>query len=351
MGDHAPSPPRRPQRSTLRLSIHTLALDDPLSAPASTASLPKRTSSMPPPDLLGESMMRSKSETDILSPPPASPQRPATAHLRASRGRRKPVPSMLDADFGHALSIDTSCGSASAPLSAPPGASTKRPARRNAELMAFLDDGPLPPPPPRPRGPSVSSMSALSTLSAASQTRPYTLPVDPPRRGGTPPPSPPVTPTPPSSYHRHNGSAHSHPSTHSHAPFFGGLPRYSTVELVSDASRSASRSQPSLAVGEPDTRERLPRYEATHEPITLAATLWRWGFFFPPFWVIGMFILWSPLKYDGADEEKKQTVVEMLSIVRETELKYARRCAIACAVLAGIAVILVIVLCAVLVPK
>jgi hypothetical protein len=214
---------------------------------------------------------------------------------------------MLDSDefgqLGAAHSIDTSCAShnslGSAPLSAPSNSNpstlshrSQNPQRRaNADLMAFLDDGPLPPP-QRPRGPSVSSLSAMSMLSATSQTRPYTLPVDPPlHRGSTPPPSPPATPTPPSSsYHRHNGSAHSHPaSTHSQAPFFGGLPRYSTVELNATARSGSGLREPAFSA-EPDTH--LPRYETKPrtEPITLAATLWRWGFFFFPFWFIGMFM-------------------------------------------------------------
>ncbi|BEI87764.1 uncharacterized protein CcaverHIS019_0104820 [Cutaneotrichosporon cavernicola] len=357
---HTPSPPRRPQRSTLRLSTYHSGID--LDSPqTSTTSLPLHDSPAAQEALAALTaapMMRSKSEADIFptpntpgtpgTPRTPGPQRPPTAHLRASKGRRKPVPSVLGSDFG-SLSIDTSSHNShgSAPRSPPPSH------RSHAELVAFLDDGPLPLP-QRPRGPSLSSLSAMSTLSAASQSRPYTLPVDPPlHRGLTPPPSPPGTPTPPTSHHRHNGSAHSHPtSATSYSSFFGGLPRYSTLELTAATDRSESR-QPALAFGaDPDMRERLPRYEAKPrtETITLAATLWQWGFFFFPFWFIGMFILWSPLEYqdNNLDPEKKQTVQEMLSI---TELKYARRCAIACAVVGAIAAIVTIVLCAVLIPK
>lgn len=362
------TPPRRPQRSTLRLSVHnsstfSIPSSDPLSTPDDTFSSHRTSQISPSPDVTTPSrpptwrndsdvvvsspveyessaMVRSKSVPDIpSSPTPGTPrtpgtptvQRPATAHLSGSRGRRKPVPSMLEGadEFGNLsnLSIDTKVASqnslGSAPLSGgsrnvTPITSTpalqqlvpqaqqqqRRVSRGASDLVAFLDDGPLPPP-QRPRGPSVSSMSAMSMLSAASQSRPYTLPVDPPahQHGDTPPPSPPSTPTPPgSSYHRHNGSQNSHPasataSINSHAPFFGGLPRYSTVELQAsvngDGSLHRDTSTPALAFGvEPDMQERLPRYEQKPrtEPITLAASLWRWGFFFFPFWIIGMFM-------------------------------------------------------------
>ncbi|GMK58333.1 hypothetical protein CspeluHIS016_0503650 [Cutaneotrichosporon spelunceum] len=302
-------------------------------------------------------MIRSKSEADIFPTTPGTPsslgpQRPSAAHHRSSRIRRKPVPSVMgSAEFG-SLSIDTSCASqnslGSAPLSAPASRSQRR---SHADLVAFLDEAPLSPP-LRPRGPSVSSLSAMSMLSAASQSRPYTLPVDAPlKHGSTPPPSPPGTHSPPGSRHRHNGSAHSHPtSVTSHSPFFGGLPRYSTLELAAATDRTR-REHPTLAFRvDPDMRERLPRYKVNPrtEPITLAAKLWKWGFFFFPFWFIGMFILWSPLRYEDNDRDPEKKQTEQLSI---TELKYARRCAVACAVLGAIAAILIIVLCAVLIPR
>lgn len=360
------TPPRRPQRSTLRLSVYRSSAfsspsDDPLTTKTTSSPL-RRTSSIldfdsprSSPGLLGNDTLssspaqfesvqtvRSGAEFEVLSNSPSSihspmedtpgtpdtptVQRPALAQVRGSRGRRKPVPSMLDGsdEFG-SLSIDTNVATqnslGSAPLSGggngnmtPANMTPSRhsiqptPCRPSTDPMALLDDDAPLPVPQRPRGQSESSLSVMSMLSAASQSRPYILPVDPPHhRGSTPPPSPPVSPTPPgSSCHHHTGSQNSHPastanSINSHAPFFSGLPRYSTFELHAatdgslrgDRSRSCSRDTPALAFGvEPDMHERLPRYEnkPRTEPLTLAATLWKWGFFFPPFWFIGMFM-------------------------------------------------------------
>ncbi|KAF8909135.1 hypothetical protein CPB85DRAFT_1222176 [Mucidula mucida] len=81
-----------------------------------------------------------------------------------------------------------------------------------------------------------------------------------------------------------------------------------------------------------------PEYTLKDEPITLAMYLFKFGFLFPPFWILGMFILSSPLRAppatDVADEEwlpdktdaEKQIVLDK---IRRAELKWGRRCLIA----------------------
>ncbi|KAF8999224.1 hypothetical protein BDZ89DRAFT_1082823 [Hymenopellis radicata] len=81
-----------------------------------------------------------------------------------------------------------------------------------------------------------------------------------------------------------------------------------------------------------------PEYTLKDEPITLAMYLFKFGFLFPPFWILGMFILSSPLRAppatDAAGEEwlpdktdaEKQIVLDR---IRRAELKWGRRCLVA----------------------
>lgn len=78
----------------------------------------------------------------------------------------------------------------------------------------------------------------------------------------------------------------------------------------------------------------LPEYTPYAEPVTLAMYLFKFGFLFPPFWIFGAFILFSPLREPPAssdsvpawmpektEAERQQIIVEM----RKVELKWARR--------------------------
>lgn len=67
------------------------------------------------------------------------------------------------------------------------------------------------------------------------------------------------------------------------------------------------------------------------EPLTLARFMFQYGFFFFPFWLAGIYILFTPLKPTpqwelGKTEEEKAYLIKVL---RETELKWARRCLLA----------------------
>ncbi|KAF8071673.1 hypothetical protein FPV67DRAFT_890127 [Lyophyllum atratum] len=71
------------------------------------------------------------------------------------------------------------------------------------------------------------------------------------------------------------------------------------------------------------------------EPLTLARYLFKFGFLFPPFWIMGAWILLSPLQApsdeidveggwmaDKTDAERKRVLEEM----RKTEVRWAKRC-------------------------
>lgn len=73
-----------------------------------------------------------------------------------------------------------------------------------------------------------------------------------------------------------------------------------------------------------------PAYNSTPaEPVTLAMYLYRFGFVFPPFWVIGAIILVSPLKAPADFEPTKSENErqELVQIMRDAEIKWAKRSA------------------------
>ncbi|TYJ55217.1 hypothetical protein B9479_004047 [Cryptococcus floricola] len=143
----------------------------------------------------------------------------------------------------------------------------------------------------------------------------YILSVDP--TPTAPSPESPETPTQPPAY-----SGNARPQY----PYDLSLGSPSDVELMSES---------------------LPTYEeeSTMEPKTLAKTLWKYGFICPLLWLIGMSIMWIPLRpvEDEVDAEKAQKLEEMIVILRKTELKYAKRCAWAfCGFSLSLALIIII---------
>ncbi|KAG6918646.1 hypothetical protein DXG01_012765 [Tephrocybe rancida] len=105
---------------------------------------------------------------------------------------------------------------------------------------------------------------------------------------------------------------------------------------------SASRtheSQHDLSIADalPPYVEDLPPTYAVNapEPITLALYLFKFGFLFPPFWIMGAWILLSPLRApsddldveggwmaDKTETERARVIEEM----RKTEIRWAKRC-------------------------
>ncbi|TRM64420.1 hypothetical protein BD626DRAFT_491755 [Schizophyllum amplum] len=80
-----------------------------------------------------------------------------------------------------------------------------------------------------------------------------------------------------------------------------------------------------------------PEYTAKYEPTTLAMFLFKFGFLFPLFWIIGSCILLTPLTAPAAPSDEdveaawmpEKTAEERARIVahiRSVEVKWAKRC-------------------------
>ncbi|KAH7924326.1 hypothetical protein BV22DRAFT_1035218 [Leucogyrophana mollusca] len=119
--------------------------------------------------------------------------------------------------------------------------------------------------------------------------------------------------------------------------FFGGRP-----------TRTRTRDTAPPAYSQEGECEKLPSYcECAPEPVTLARYLFIYGFFFPVFWVVGIAILFSPLRatpdweMGKTEDEKKQLLSEM----RAAEVKWAQRCLLATlTLLFAIAILVLIVI-------
>ncbi|KAF9269236.1 hypothetical protein L218DRAFT_851497 [Marasmius fiardii PR-910] len=99
-----------------------------------------------------------------------------------------------------------------------------------------------------------------------------------------------------------------------------------------------------------------PEYTKSSEPITLAKYLFKFGFLFPPFWIMGALIILTPLRAPDEDitdptsphtwlpEKTESERAIILSHLRKAELKWAWRCLYALfivtlfAVVAGVAI-------------
>ncbi|KAF5393322.1 hypothetical protein D9757_000649 [Collybiopsis confluens] len=137
-----------------------------------------------------------------------------------------------------------------------------------------------------------------------------------------------------------------HDSTPNAFDAFFGYTLSQTSTHDSQHDRSLNESSDSL----PPAYVEPPAYEARQiEPATLAMFLFKFGFLFPLFWVMGALILVSPLR-DPSDPssdpslpaswlpektaaEKKQIISKM----RAVEIKWAWRCLAALAVLVLVA--------------
>ncbi|KAG6848029.1 hypothetical protein H0H93_004068 [Arthromyces matolae] len=93
------------------------------------------------------------------------------------------------------------------------------------------------------------------------------------------------------------------------------------------------------------------------EPVTLAKYLFKFGFLFPPFWIIGAWILWSPLRAPSSDSDAElawmadKTEFErerVIADMRKAEVRWALRCLWALLILILLGAIAGIVIWAVL---
>ncbi|KAL0576497.1 hypothetical protein V5O48_005472 [Marasmius crinis-equi] len=81
-----------------------------------------------------------------------------------------------------------------------------------------------------------------------------------------------------------------------------------------------------------------PEYTKSAEPITLAKYLFKFGFLFPPFWIMGALILLTPLRAPDEDindptsphawlpEKTEAEKAAIISHLRKAELSWAWRC-------------------------
>ncbi|KAF7375214.1 hypothetical protein MSAN_00408000 [Mycena sanguinolenta] len=137
------------------------------------------------------------------------------------------------------------------------------------------------------------------------------------------------------------------------SPVVAHIPR--TTNPVDDffgLARSSSRTWDSRS-----QCDELPAYvdapEYTlraQEPVTLAMYLFKFGFLFPPFWILGVIILLSPLRAPAPANTPGAWLPEktdaerqvILNRMRTTELKWARRCLYALLALVHIIIAIVI---------
>ncbi|KAI6042389.1 hypothetical protein EDC04DRAFT_2512790, partial [Pisolithus marmoratus] len=75
--------------------------------------------------------------------------------------------------------------------------------------------------------------------------------------------------------------------------------------------------------------QKLPEYTPSlSETDTVARQLFKYGFFFPLFWAIGVYFIFAPMRV-SPDWEQGKTEAErekILSDLRQTEMKWAKRC-------------------------
>ncbi|KEP49333.1 putative transmembrane protein [Rhizoctonia solani 123E] len=119
--------------------------------------------------------------------------------------------------------------------------------------------------------------------------------------------------------------------------------------LVAMGFISADQAQPPTQ--SPDTPpyyQPAPSYETVEDPITLASYLFKYGFVFPLFWLVGAFIIISDLHHESSsasylesqppspttpkDTYELQLKREEMALLRLAELKWAWRCAYAFAI-------------------
>ncbi|KAI6000050.1 hypothetical protein EDD15DRAFT_2236413 [Pisolithus albus] len=110
--------------------------------------------------------------------------------------------------------------------------------------------------------------------------------------------------------------------------FFGG--RGQRVRAQQPQQQRQPRQHRSPPPYSPDwDGEKLPAYApSSSEPDTVARQLFKYGFFFPLFWAIGVYFMFAPMRVSpdweqGKTEEEK---AKILSDMRQTEMKWAKRC-------------------------
>ncbi|KDQ61529.1 hypothetical protein JAAARDRAFT_66628 [Jaapia argillacea MUCL 33604] len=150
------------------------------------------------------------------------------------------------------------------------------------------------------------------------------------------------------------------PHTHSSDPlndFFGTSPRRGSTSSL-HGIRDSRHDDPTPDLPPPayesqhpyhpqdsdaDLEMGLPSYDAQEEPDTLAMYLFKYGFLFPPFWLLGTIILFlsltAPSDFHPHKTERERN--EILDVMRKAEVKWGRRCAVALVVLVVVVALVV----------
>ncbi|KDN40559.1 hypothetical protein RSAG8_08031, partial [Rhizoctonia solani AG-8 WAC10335] len=151
------------------------------------------------------------------------------------------------------------------------------------------------------------------------------------------------------------------PPTPQDAVFSNIVPaRTSEVEelaqaLVAMGFISADQAQAQAEPEAPPFYQPAPSYETVEDPITLASYLFKYGFVFPLFWLVGAFIIISDLHHESSslsylesqppsptapkDVYELQLKREEMALLRLAELKWAWRCAYAFAIWSALIIV------------
>ncbi|KAG8892635.1 hypothetical protein FRB99_002562 [Tulasnella sp. 403] len=87
-----------------------------------------------------------------------------------------------------------------------------------------------------------------------------------------------------------------------------------------------------------------PAYGERQEPATVSRYLFKYGFFFPPFWIIGVFVLFMRLEPTPEAEcgKSAEEQAEEIILLRRAEVRWSKRCAYALLVCLLITAIIVL---------
>ncbi|KAL0576507.1 hypothetical protein V5O48_005482 [Marasmius crinis-equi] len=132
--------------------------------------------------------------------------------------------------------------------------------------------------------------------------------------------------------------------------FFGYTFSSSVTDSRHDSRRISSDVDLELGLADipPPAYDEPPEYTTKSvEPVTLAKYLFKFGFLFPPFWIMGALILLTPLRDANSDPSSpnawlpEKTEAERAAIItrlRKVELVWAWRCLFALLILVCISI-------------
>ncbi|KAJ6466541.1 hypothetical protein C8R47DRAFT_1153613 [Mycena vitilis] len=134
--------------------------------------------------------------------------------------------------------------------------------------------------------------------------------------------------------------------------FFG----YALASSRTRDSRHDRRISAADSLAPPPYLEAPEYTETAREPDTLAMYLFKFGFLFPPFWIMGVIVLLSPLRAPPAatpsaawlpekTDAERQVIINRM---RTAELKWAKRCLYALTAFVLVAVVVALAIWAVM---